>query len=81
FVRLSRGVRKIEDFEDFINPNSHSVVLVINKNIYDTKENLPMYSPEKGEGRDIIRGIELMNRLLGLEYFLNIGYADSFFEY
>jgi len=57
------------------------VILVANENIPNAKEDLPMYSSEKGQGRDIIRGIELLNELSGLEYFLNIGYADSFFEY
>jgi len=52
-----------------------------NENTYDRNKGLPLYSPRKKGKDDIIKGIELLNKLSGLDHFLNIGYADSFFEY
>jgi len=54
---------------------------VVKQNTYERSRSLPLYSSSKKGGGNIIKGIELMNKFSRLDYFLNIGYADSFFEY
>ncbi len=52
-----------------------------NNDVSSTEESIVMYSPGKGEGNEIIKVGEIFNKLSGMEYFANIGFADSFYEY